>query len=197
LYEEKDFARFAEPVPGPTTDRLSGLATEYETYVCFGLLEESDEGVHNTAVLLDKTGKIRLKHRKNYEKPPFVNGNEVSSVNTELGQIGILICGDLFSVEVTAKLNPALDFLLMPMVRSFDNVSPDRDRWEKEECQAYIEAAQAIKTTTLMVNALEIGCEEPSFGGALVVDASGKLLAEASHGTDDVLIWDTNSSCGG
>lgn len=197
LYKEEDFARFAEPVPGPTINKISELATTYETYLCFGLIEKSDEGVYNTAVLLDKTGKILLKHRKNNEKPPFINGKTVGSVDTQFGKIGILICGDLFSNEVTEKLNPELEFLIMPMVRSFDSISPDSKRWKKEERKVYIEAAKAIRTITLMVNALEADCEEPSFGGALIVDSFGKLLAESPHGTDDVLIWDTDVSNGG
>jgi len=121
-----------------------------------------------------------------------MNGKTVGSVETQFGTIGILICGDLFSHKVTEKRNPELDFLIIPMARSFDDISPDPRRWEKEERNVYIEAARVLKTTTLMVNALEIDGETPFFGGALIVDASGKLVAESTHSTDDVLVWDTS-----
>ncbi len=195
LYEEEDFARFAEPVPGPTINKLSKLSAKYGIYLCFGLIEKGDQGrVYNTAVLLDSTGKILLKHRKNNEKPPFVNSETVSSVDTRFGKIGILICADIFSKEVVEKLNPELDFLIMPMVRSFDGISPNCERWLKEERNMYIDGAKATRTTTLMINALAIETEneEPSFGGALVINSLGKLVAESPHGTDDLLIWDTD-----
>ncbi len=197
LYEEEDFLRFAEAVPGPTTKQMSRLATMYEIYLCLGLLEADEGRVYNTAMLLDPNGEVLLKHRKNNEKPPFTNGDGVGSVETPLGKVGILICGDLFSDEVVGRLHPELDFLIVPMSRAFDGISPDRERWEKEEREAYIQAAKATGITTLIVNALEVGKEEPSFGGALIIDNSGMLAAESIHGTDNVLIWDFHSDVGG
>jgi len=196
LYKEEEFIQFAEPVPGPTTRQMSELAIIHEIFLCFGLLEKYDGCVYNTSVLLDPTGEILLKHRKNNEKPPFISGEGVGSVDTQLGKVGILICGDLFSDEVKRRLDPNLDFLIVPMSRAFDGVSPDSERWEKEERAAYIEAAKSTGTTTLIVNTLEIDIEEPSFGGALIIDASGKLVAESLHGTDDVLIWDFHKAVG-
>jgi predicted amidohydrolase len=197
LYKEEDFVQFAEAVPGRTIEMMSELATIHKVYLCFGLLEKHDRDVYNTAVLLSPTGEILLKHRKNNEKPPFINGEDVGSVDTQLGKVGILICGDLFSDEVRKKLDPALDFLIVPMSRAFDGISPDSERWEKEERGAYIEAAKATGRITMIVNALEIGIEEPSFGGALIIDSSGRLAAESSHGTDNVLIWDFQTTVGG
>ncbi|MFQ3683479.1 hypothetical protein [Roseiflexus sp.] len=48
--------------------------------------------------------------------------------------------------------------------------------------------------TALMVNALEIHTDDPSFGGAMIVNASGELLAESLHGTDDVLMWEFDNN---
>jgi predicted amidohydrolase len=194
LYHEEDFERFAEPVPGPVTDRLGQLARDYSTYLCFGLLEVAAQGVYNSAVLLDRAGEIVLHHRKIEEKPPFVNGTVVNSVRTEIGRLCILVCGDLFNTEALQKLDPSLDLLLMPMSRAFAAQSPDADRWISEERQAYLDAVKAAGITTLVVNALEINHDEPSFGGALVVSDSGELLAESPHGTDEVLVWDFRAS---
>jgi predicted amidohydrolase len=96
LYTEEDFRKFPESIPGPTTEKMADLARTYSIYLCFGLLESTQAGVFNTAVLLDRKGRILLKHRKIEEKPPFLNGDAVNYVDTELGRLGILICGDLF-----------------------------------------------------------------------------------------------------
>ncbi|MCU0487203.1 MAG: carbon-nitrogen hydrolase family protein [Anaerolineales bacterium] len=190
LYEEQDFVRFAEPIPGPITEAMAVLARQCGCCLCFGLLERAPEGVYDTAVLMDRLGKICLVHRKNFEHPPFINGGEVKAVETEFGRLGMLICGDLFSDEVRARLPRPLTALLVPMSRSFDGKSPDRERWAQQERQVYLDEVKKAGVTTLLVNALESSPEDASFGGALVVSAEGKILAEAPHGTDDVLIYD-------
>lgn len=190
LYTDDDFGRFAESIPGPVTQQMGQLARMYTTYLCFGMLEFTEVGVYNSALLLDRTGHIMLRHRKVEEKPPFINGNMVNSVNTELGRLGLLICGDLFNQEVTRRLDPSLKLLILPMARSFDQCSPDIDRWISEERPVYLEAVKAAGITTLITNAFEINTDGASFGGAMIVDADGVLLAESPHGTDHSLIWE-------
>ena len=190
LYEAQDFVRFAEPIPGPTTDAVASLARQYGCYICFGLLERAPEGVYDSAVLVDRAGEILLMHRKNHEHPPFTNGSEVKAVDTEFGRLGMLICGDLFSDDVRARLPRPLEVLLVPMARSFDGKSPDAERWVREERQVYLDEVKKAGMTTLLVNALENSPADASFGGALVVSPGGEILAEAPHGTEAALIYD-------
>lgn len=193
LYEDADVQRFAEPIPGPTTERMSALARECKIFLCFGLLEVSDKNFKNffnSAVLLDRHGKILLHHRKICEHPPFTNGTTVRSAETELGRLAVLICGDLFDEDAMAQLDNSIDLLLVPMARSFDQRSPDVERWLCEERQVYLDGVKAVSITTAIVNALEIAEEDASFGGALIVDRDGRLLAESPHGTDEALIYD-------
>lgn len=192
LYDEDDLKQFAEPIPGPLTEQVGQFSKTYALHLCFGLLETSESGVYNSAVLLDRTGRVILKHQKIEEKPPFTNGNTVNDVDSEFGRLGILICGDLFNKDVLRRLDSPLDLLIMPMSRSFDGCSPDVKRWISEERQVYLEAVKATGVTTLIVNALEIHTDGPSFGGAMIVNAKGELLAESPHGTDKVLVWDFN-----
>ena len=190
LYEEDDLKRFAEPIPGPLTAQMSVLAQAYNAYLCFGMLEAAAEGVYDTAVLLDRHGAIAGVHRKLSEKPPFINGTAVNSFETEFGKLGMLICADLFNDEVVARLDPALQLLLVPTARSFDGQSPDPPRWEQEERQVYLEAVRQAGVPVAITNTLETGPEASLFGGALVIEAQGALLAESPHGTDEILIYD-------
>jgi predicted amidohydrolase len=190
LYTEEDFNRFAEPIPGETTERVKQLILPYGIHICFGMLELSDRGVYNSAVLMDGKGNILHIHRKNNEKPPFQKGREIRSVDTELGCLGIIICGDLFSAQVIAGLDEGLKLLIVLMARAFDGRSPDRERWESEERGAYLEAVKRVGIPTVIVNALEVNEAEPSFGGAMVVSGTGELLAESPHGTDEILVYD-------
>lgn len=190
LYEEEDFRRFAEPIPGPIVEEMARLARSHKVYLCFGLLEATKKGVYNSAVLLDREGRVIHRHRKVNEKPPFLNGDNVGSVDTEIGRLGILICGDLFSDEVIGKLDSSLQLLIVPMSRSFDSHSPDAERWLREERQAYLEAVKKAGRTSVIVNALEDVASDGAFGGAMVVSANGELLAESAHGTDEMLVYD-------
>ncbi|MFQ3631105.1 hypothetical protein [Roseiflexus sp.] len=61
----------------------------------------------------------------------------------------------------------------------------------REERQAYADAVRSLGTTALIVNVLEDPeLPEASFGGALVIDPNGNVLAESPHGTDEALIFD-------
>ena len=191
LYEERDLKRFAEPIPGPTTERMGELARRYKIFLCFGLPEAAGSQYYNSAVLLDREGEILLHHRKIEERPPFALGQEVKAVDTELGRLCVIICGDLSSEDVIRQVDPSVDLLIVPIARSFEGKAPDPERWEREERQVYLDGVRAVGVTTAIVNSLEIGADElPDFGGALLVDGSGRLLAESPHGSDIPLIYD-------
>ncbi|MCL4529472.1 MAG: carbon-nitrogen hydrolase family protein [Chloroflexi bacterium] len=189
LFKEDDFEKFAQSISGTNVCSMSHLASTYSTYISFGMLERGEEGIYDTALLLDRAGKIIFKHRKIEEKPPFINGNVVNSIATEFGRLGIIICGDLFNEDVVKRLDSKLNYLLIPMSRGFDGQSPDIERWIVKERHVYINAVKNVGCTSFLVNALEVG-ENPSFGGAMIVDADGRLLAESHHGTDEILIYD-------
>ena len=63
-HDTKNFD-LAEPVPGPTTKRLSELARQKKIVIVASLFEKRAEGVyHNTAVVMDADGRLAGKYRK-------------------------------------------------------------------------------------------------------------------------------------
>lgn len=195
LYNEQDFEHFAESIPGEITDIVSRLAQKHQCYICFGMLEKAAEGVYSSAVVIDKSGQIVHVHRKIIEQPPFMTGSEVKAIDTEFGKISVLLCGDLFDDVVKGKINPDTDVLILPLARSFDEKSPDLERWLNEERQAYADEVKKVGITGLIVNSLEdSSLPEASFGGAMIVSSDGKVLAESEHGTDNVLTFEFAST---
>jgi N-carbamoylputrescine amidase len=190
LYQKDDLRKFAETIPGPTVEKMSRLAKAHGISICFGLIEATNAGIYNSAVILDRTGEIALTHRKIEEKPPFLTGNSVSSISLRGERCGLVLCGDLFSNEVIPRIDRSLSMLIVPMARSFDDISPDVARWKNKERQVYIEAVKSIGVPTLFINALETGSGAASFGGALVISSQGELLAESPHGTDQLIVWE-------
>ncbi len=190
LWREEDLKKFAEPLSGTSVRKMSELAHAHAVYLCFGMVEAAEEGFYNTAVLLNPSGQVIHVHRKVSEQPPYLQGTQVSGVDTEIGRLGILICGDHFHDQTIAHLDSPIQLLLVPMSRGFDGKSPDPQRWINEERQAYLDAVKKAAKVTAIVNALENLPEEAAFGGALVVSAQGELLAESPHGSDQILIYD-------
>ncbi len=88
----------AEPVPGPITEAVSKLAKQYNMYVICPIREQAGNKQYNTAVLIDRKGKIAGYYRK-----VFVFWGEglhcsiegVKAFETDFGRISILTCFDL------------------------------------------------------------------------------------------------------
>jgi N-carbamoylputrescine amidase len=115
----------AEPIPGPSTERLGQVARETGTVIIASLFERRAAGVyHNTAAILDADGRLLGIFRKMhipddplyYEKyyftpgdahPPSFLGGEGTGVrgsgfrafDTQFGRIGVLVCWDQWYPE--------------------------------------------------------------------------------------------------
>ncbi|MFQ5400466.1 MAG: carbon-nitrogen hydrolase family protein [Anaerolineae bacterium] len=190
VYEKGDFDQFAEPLSGPTVSALERLARRYRTYICFGMIEQAGAQVYDSGVVLNREGQIVLVQRKLSEKPPFQTGSRAEVAETELGKMALLICGDLFHADAVMQLPDDLDWVLVPMARAFAGQSPDKGRCESEGRAEYLNAVRATGKMAFLVNALDEGIEEPSFGGAMVANGNGDLLAESPHGSDEVLLYE-------
>jgi hypothetical protein len=50
--------RSPKPVPGPTTRRLAAWARAHSSYVILGLRTKKGNGIHNSAILLDRRARL-------------------------------------------------------------------------------------------------------------------------------------------
>ena len=99
----------AEPIPGPSTARLSELARELQVAIIASLFERRAPGLyHNTAVTLNADGAIAGVYRKMhipddplfYEKYYFAPGDlGFQAVDVDCGRIGALVCWDQWYPE--------------------------------------------------------------------------------------------------
>ena len=105
----------AEPVPGPSTERVAELARELDIYVVFGLVErdpENPEVLYNAAAVVGPEG-VQGTYRKLHlgslpwvtEGVTFQPGNALPVFETRFGPIGVIICYDFwFNPELTRLL---------------------------------------------------------------------------------------------
>jgi predicted amidohydrolase len=99
----------SEPIPGPATEVAARKAREYHTYVITGMLERAGGKAYDTAVLIDRQGRIAGKYRKVHLPLAEVEGGETPGseypvFDTDFGRIGILICWDIFFPEAVRIL---------------------------------------------------------------------------------------------
>jgi predicted amidohydrolase len=98
--------RDALPIPGKYTYFLAGLARRHQMWVSAGCLEKDGDNVYNAAVIIDRNGQIVLKHRKIDTLPWLTkelydrgNPEDIRTVDTEFGRLGLTICADNFNLK--------------------------------------------------------------------------------------------------
>lgn len=102
--QDRQHYGFAEPIPGPTTERMQKLAAETKMVLIVPIYEEEGTGIYyNTAVVIDADGNYLGKYRKTHlphvdgfwEKFYFRPGNLGYPVfDTAIGRVGVYICYD-------------------------------------------------------------------------------------------------------
>jgi predicted amidohydrolase len=116
----KRYAEVAESVPGPTTKRLGDFALKHKTYLVAGLYEREGQVVYNTAVLLDRGGRLAGKYRKVYlpreEMEQLTPGNDYPVFQTDFGRLGIMICYDVAYADAARGLTAGgAEIVAMPI----------------------------------------------------------------------------------
>ena len=143
----KQFAAAAVSVPGPVVDRLGALARRYGIFISMGLSEGTTASVGclwNSNLLIGDDGTLLNHHRKlvptYFEKMIWApgDGHGLQVVETALGRIGALICGE--------NTNPLARYALMAQgeqlhISSYPPVWPTRP---PEDAGNY-DLAQAIR----------------------------------------------------
>lgn len=190
-----------QTIPGPATESLSKLARERRIWLAIGLLERADNCLYDSAVLLAPDGEIALKYRriqpqwhaKDANSDVYCQGNRLPVARIKFGTVLFLICGDLFDDSIAQRSrNVAPDYVLFPFSRNFGDGSIDQERWDREEEPEYAARASLLGATVLMVNTLEDAkaSDYPSFGGAMVVSATGTVLKRWPLDTVGILYAD-------
>ncbi|MDA0746921.1 MAG: carbon-nitrogen hydrolase family protein [bacterium] len=107
----QDRAGLAEPIPGPTSERLSDRARTHGFYLAASILERAGGAIYNTGLLIDRSGGIVGKYRKTHLAPGedllqgVAPGNDYPVFRTDFGTVGYMICWDGHFPEVPRLLS--------------------------------------------------------------------------------------------
>lgn len=191
--ENKKFFKFAEKIPGgPTVNALSIAAKELKVVIVTSIYEKAENGLFNTAVVIDADGRLAGKYRKvhipddlkNYygEKFYFKKGDlGFKSVKTKYLNVGPLICWDQWFPEgarATAKLGA--EILIYPTAIGFQLKDKHNVNEAEHEAWQIIQRSHAIANNVFVVAANRVGREHNLnfWGSSFVCDPFGRILVQ-------------------
>jgi len=203
--EHIDLFDKAEPIPGPSTDRLAECAKANGVVVVGSLFEKRMPGVyHNTATVHDADGSLLGIYRKMHipddplflEKFYFTPGDLGWKVfNTKFGKVGTLVCWDQWYPEaarLTALQGAEVIFY------------PTAIGWHPKEKAEYGEAQHSAWETSMRGHSIANGVYVAAvnrvgheviineglefWGASFVSDPFGRLLKRGSHDQEEVIV---------
>jgi predicted amidohydrolase len=191
--------QLGQPIPGPVTDVLLGVAHKRHVWLAIGILEREGRKLYDSAILLTPSGEVGLKYRRiqpqwhgrSADPSVYRQGTKLSKVETPFGSFMFLICGDLWDdmlVQRARDLRP--DWLLYPFLNSLVG-----ERWEKELKPSYAQRAKFIGATTIMTSYLaDLPPKDKNLGGAvggaMVVSGDGTVVDSLPPSRTGILLVD-------
>jgi predicted amidohydrolase len=206
--EGDDPRRRAEPVPGPTTDRVAALARELEVVVVFNLYEIDAQGrTFDSSPVIDADGRLlgvtRMVHVTDFpgfhEQDYYHPGDRgVPVYATRAGRVGVAICYDRHYPEVMRALGAGAavgangaegaELVVIPQA----GVAGE---WPEGMVEAEVRTA-AFQNGYFAALCNRVGREgELEFAGeSFVCDPEGRILARGAAGEEDLVLADLDLS---
>jgi N-carbamoylputrescine amidase len=207
--QREDAALFdlAEPVPGPSTERLSEVARQAGVAVIVPIFEKRAPGLyHNSAVVLDADGRTAGLYRKMhipddpafYEKFYFAPGDlGFQAIDTRFGKVGTLICWDQWYPEgarLTALRGAAV--LFYPTAIGWHPAEKAQQGAAQRDAWRTVQRGHAIANGCYVAAVNRVG-HEPGpageaglefWGTSFLCDPFGVVIAEAATDREEILV---------
>jgi len=216
--QREDIALFdlAEPIPGPSTERLSAIAREEKVVVIASLFERRAAGLyHNTAAVIQQDGTLGGLYRKMhipddplyYEKFYFTPGDlGFKAFDTAFGKVGTLVCWDQWYPEgarITAL--QGANVLFYPTAIGWHPAEKEEFGTAQYEAWQTIQRAHAIANGVFVGAVNRVGHEQGDvrgnrvegpgldfWGGSFIADPFGRIIAKAAHDKEEILIGEVD-----
>jgi N-carbamoylputrescine amidase len=203
--EDHQFFSLAEPMPGPSTERLGRLAGELGVVIVASLFEKRAEGLfHNSTAILDADGTYLGKYRKmhipddpNYHEKFYFTPGDLGyrSWETRYGRAGVLICWDQWYPEA-ARLTALSGAQILFYPTAIGWLVPEKDEYGATQQASWetIQRSHAIANGVYVAAVNRIGIEPgPNqgiefWGGSFVAAPNGEIIAKAGGGEELLVV---------
>jgi N-carbamoylputrescine amidase len=189
-----ELLELAEPIPGPTTEAFAALARELGLVIVLNLFERDGERTYDSSPVIDADGALlgvtRMVHITDYpcfhEQGYYAPGDRGAPVyETRAGRVGVAICYDRHFPEYTRALAlGGADLVVVPQAGAVDE-------WPAGLYEAELRVA-AFQNGYFTALCNRVGPEPRlTFAGeSFVCDPSGRVIARAAQGTEELLLCD-------
>ena len=178
----------AEPIPGPTTEFLGGLAGELGVYLLGGSILEGrpqSTKLHNTSTFFGPDGRMSAVYRKIHlfdvkatdreylESRTIAAGTEIVTAKAGAATIGLSVCYDVRFPELYRLLaQRGAEVLAVPAAFTLQT---GKDHWE------LLLRARAVENQAYVVAPAQWGRKADgrwTYGRSIIVDPWGTVLAQ-------------------
>lgn len=202
--EDCNIFDLAEPIPGPSVERLGPIAKEQKVTILASLFERRAPGLyHNTLVVIGPEGEIVGKYRKMhipddplyYEKYYFTPGDlDFQAFDTPQAKVGTLVCWDQWYPEA-ARITAlkGANVLFYPTAIGWHPAEKEEFGVRQHDAWRTIQRAHAIANGVYVAAVNRVGHEGKPDGGiqfwgrSFIADPFGAIIAEAGTDTEETL----------
>ena len=185
---EEVYKENAEPVPGPTTEFLGGLAQELGVYLLGGSILEGDPQstkLHNTSTFFGPDGRMSAVYRKIHlfdvkapdpeylESRTIAAGTQIVTAKAGVATIGLSVCYDVRFPELYRLL--ALRGAEVLAVPAAFTLQTGKDHWE------LLLRARAVENQAYVVAPAQWGKKADgrwTYGRSIIIDPWGTVLSQ-------------------
>ncbi|XP_062092795.1 deaminated glutathione amidase, chloroplastic/cytosolic isoform X4 [Humulus lupulus] len=195
--KEGESLKIAEPLDGPIMQRYCSLARESSIWLSLGGFQEKgpdEQHLCNTHVVIDDNGNIKNTYKKihlfdvdipgerSYKESSFTesvyklfvmhSGNNIVSIDSPVGRLGLTVCYDLRFPELYQQLRFQHEAQVLLVPATFTVVT-GQAHWEILLC------ARAIETQCYVIAAAQTGNhndKRQSYGDTLIIDPWGTIV---------------------
>ncbi|NHJ12338.1 MAG: acyltransferase [Candidatus Thorarchaeota archaeon] len=195
--QDRRWYKYAEPIPGPLTERMCALAKKHNLVLIAPMYEEGAVGIYyNTAIVIDADGSLLGKFRKMHiphldpgfwEKFYFRPGNLGYPVfDTAFAKVGVYICYDRHFPEGARALGlNGAEIVFNP---SATVAGLSEHLWSLEQ------PAHAVANGYFMGAINRVG-EEPwktgmFYGSSYIADPRGQIVVKGSRDKEELVVSD-------
>jgi predicted amidohydrolase len=185
---EEVYRENAEPIPGPTTEFLGGLARKLGIYLLGGSILEGDASsgkLHNTSTFFGPDGEMSAVYRKIHlfdvkapdreylESETIAPGTEIVTAKAGAATLGLSVCYDVRFPELYRSLTlRGAEILAVPAAFTLQT---GKDHWE------LLLRARAMENQAYVVAPAQWGRKADgrwTYGRSVIVDPWGTVLSQ-------------------
>jgi N-carbamoylputrescine amidase len=198
--QDRRWYKYAEPIPGPLTERMQKLAKKNNMVLVVPMYEEDGTGIYyNTAVVIESDGTYLGKFRKMHiphldpgfwEKFYFRPGNLGYPIfETSVGKVGVYICYDRHFPEGARALGlNGAEIVFNP---SATVAGLSEHLWSVEQ------PAHAVANGYFMAAINRVGEEAPwnighFYGSSYIADPRGQMIVKGSRDHEELVVGEVD-----